>query len=219
MSKKNKKQDSSSSLINWAIGILALIALVMVVMLIGAVLKMDKGESATNNAPVVQEENKVYLGDADAPNELIYVFDYSCPWCSTWVDDMLPELNELIEDGELKLSTQSIVLLDTVSGELAKFDENVKDHYPEHYFDILGELIMDSTEIAITNDYLADLVGEYDLDSSVLFEDPEADVIELTELYQEEYDVEYVPSVILNGELIEDSFDVEYIRSVVEAEA
>lgn len=206
-----KKEDRW---ITWVIIGLVVMAVVMVAILLREVKNVEK-YSSLNVEAVAPGETLVHLGETDAPNEIIYIFDYLCPWCTVWIDEILPELEDLIDSGELKFRTQAMSLLDTASLELAEVDENLKVHYPESYFDVFTELIQDSTEMSISEDYLKALATTHDLDYDKLTQETDFDMESLTEAYQEAYDIEYVPTIIVNGERVEDSFEVEDIKALL----
>src|SRR5699024_7861693 len=61
----------------------------------------------------MENESIVYLGDEKIQNELLFVFDYSCIWCSRWIDEVFPHVKQLVDEGKIKFRTQSMVFLNT----------------------------------------------------------------------------------------------------------
>lgn len=191
-----------------------LVVVALVIFLIFQLNKDPKVDEASNSETVFNDgETVVYLGETNAQNEVLFAFDYSCPWCTTWIDEVFPEIESYIDEGEVKFRTQSLGLLNPLSLKLAEVDQNLKVHYADDYFDVFHELIMDSTEIEITDDYLEELASKYDLDNKVLLESTKLNMTNLTNQYVKEFNIESVPSIIVNGERVEDPFDLEEIEA------
>ncbi|HEX8684164.1 MAG TPA: thioredoxin domain-containing protein [Ardenticatenaceae bacterium] len=48
-------------------------------------------------------EKAYYVGDPNAPITIVEFSDYQCPFCKRWVDETLPQIGPLIEDGTVRL--------------------------------------------------------------------------------------------------------------------
>ena len=156
-----------------------------------------------------EEETLIYLGDGEAENEMIFLFDYSCPYCYEWMNEVFPIVYEKwIETGEMKFRTQSLVLLSELSLQLSKVDQNIRDHYPKLYFD----LFLANDDIHAIDDWLEDIM---DFDATLLEQDLDVDPLSVTRKYVRNFEVEYVPTVVINGEKIEDSFSIEMLEQAI----
>lgn len=152
--------------------------------------------------------------DDEETDEMIFVFDYVCPWCSVWVDEVYPEIESVLEEKHVTFKTQSMVLLSEDSLSFAKVDQNVKEFYPEQYLDYLF-VILDSllnNENQDAKFHLDKVVAEFNFDNDVILNEPKTDVLDVTEKIINEFDIEFVPTLIFNGTKIEDPFDVGEIK-------
>src|SRR5699024_9342581 len=164
----------------------------------------------------MENESIVYLGDETVKNELLFVFDYSCIWCSRWMDEVFPDVKQLVDDGEIKFRTQSMVFLNAASLELSKLDQNLKEDEPEKYFAVFTQIMNDGLkedlEQRLANHYLDELITNHQLNEQVIEAEPKIDVIHLTHNYTAELTIESVPTVVVNGEQIDDHCDIHDIE-------
>ncbi len=164
-----------------------------------------------------KEDNSVFLGDKAAPNEMIFIFDYSCPYCSIWMADYLPTVqDEWIDSGKVKFRMISVGFLNEASVRLASLDHNLQKHYPASYFDVAFDILKDSLEEDDqwgTDQYIKIVLDEHELDMDRLNDEVDIDV--KTEEIQGKYDIEFVPTVILNGEKVEDPMNLDDVESLL----
>lgn len=204
---KNKK---------WIISIIGLIF----VFAIGAIFILSSQKDNDFNTSPIEEENLVYLGNEAAENEILLVFDYSCPGCKAWVEDVLPELEEdYIQTTKAKFRMQSMVYLNDASLLLSKFDQNLKKYNESEYYQISRRIMSDAQdedqEIWGTQAYIDEIISEYDLEAKKLLQTPEIDAINVTRKYTRGLEIEVVPTVYVNGEKIEDPFNIREIASLI----
>ncbi|WP_162802212.1 DsbA family protein [Ornithinimicrobium murale] len=78
----------------------------------------------TTAEPTMSEEQKQFLldlprreaddplamGDVDAPVVIIEYADYRCPFCASWGRDVQPQLQDLVDDGTLRIEFRDRVL-------------------------------------------------------------------------------------------------------------
>lgn len=171
------------------------------------------------NTSSMADESIVYLGGESAENEILLIFDYSCIWCSRWMDEVFPIVQKLVNDHDVKFRTQSMVFLNNASLELSKLDQNIKQHQPDEYYNVFTQIMADGLandlEQLITGTYIEDILNDFQLDSEHFLAEPSPNVISLTEKYTEDWDIESVPTVIVNGVKIADPFDVKEIERLV----
>lgn len=165
-------------------------------------------------------EEKVFLGDKDAEHEIVLVFDYSCPWCKKWMDEVLPDIEEkYINTGDAVYKGQPLVLLNKNSQYMANVDYNVEKHAPEKYYEIQRKFGSDSGSIGWAKDsYVEKISKEFDIVGVKKLTDPEGmDIgIKNSRLYTRDLGVKFVPTVYVDGIKISDSFSVEEIGEVIE---
>lgn len=169
---------------------------------------------AINTDPIGDKELLVYLGNENATNEILLAFDYSCPYCHKWIREIYPSIEKFIQDGNVKLRTQSMVYLDENSLKLAKIDQNLKRYDSSHYFNVFFTLMnSDMSGDWATDAYLTNLFTQYQLDKNELYEEPKLDVINVTRKYTKALQIEGVPAVFVNGNFVENPFSLEEIQS------
>ena len=147
----------------------------------------------------------VYVGDENASNEILYIFDYECPYCHQWIDEYFSTVAEWTEEHDLKFRTQSMAFLNDNSKTLSLIDQNLKLYYPDKYFDIFVGLMKGKA--------LNQLLNEHGIELKELSKEPPVDINEVTEYYAEEFDIEYVPTIIVNGHKVKDPLSMKEIQS------
>ena len=168
----------------------------------------------------IEEETKnIYYGSETVEQELLFVFDYSCPWCKVWIDKIFPIVEaEIIEPGLAKYRSQVVVFVNPTSLKLANFDQLIKEKHPEYYYEIQLAVMRNMEQLSTISDaeideYLFDLVESYEIDTSIVSSSPSLDMVELTREFSAAYEVEYVPALYINGKKVEDAFNIEDILS------
>lgn len=165
----------------------------------------------------IENESIVYLGDETVKNELLFVFDYSCIWCSRWIDEVFPYIMQWVDDGKIKFRTQSMVFLNEASLQLSELDQNLKQEDPDKYFAVFSQIMNDGLkedlEQLLANHYLDEFIANHQLNEQDIQAEPEIDVIHLTQTYTNGLTIESVPTVVVNGEKVVDPFDIKEIES------
>lgn len=193
----------------------------MIILAIFAVYLLKEDPSSNddlfNKTYFSKQESLVYLGDDQADDEILFIFDYSCSWCHLWMDEIYPSIDELITEKDMKFRTQSIAIIDNNSLELSKFDQNIKEHYPELYFEIFNQIMADGQddgyEELLKDGYIAKIIDTFELDEDLLLADPRLDMVDLTNNYVEQLNLESVPTLVINGNIVRDPFDLDYIKN------
>lgn len=164
-------------------------------------------------------EEKVALGSG--PHEIVFVFDYSCPWCKKWMESVLPEIeSKWIETGEATFKGQPLVLLNERSQLLASVDANAEQVMPERYYTLQRHIGLDAETVEDfgTNAYVDRLAKTFDVDPAVLLA-PQVDTgIQNARLYTRDLGVEYVPTVYVNGIKLLDAFSLDEMERVMSGE-
>lgn len=172
------------------------------------------------NTTPIDDQKTVYLGEESAKNEIFLAFDYSCPACKNWMGEVLPELEEkYIETGKAKFRMQSMVYLNDASLRLSQFDQNLIRYNKDSYYEIARRIMSDAqsqNEAWGTEQYIKDIISEYDLEQETMLQDNEMDPINVTRKYTRGLGIESVPSVFVNGVKVESPFNVKEIESLID---
>ncbi|MGG0739626.1 thioredoxin domain-containing protein [Niallia taxi] len=177
----------------------------------------NKVQSLTKKINKINDNSTMlYQGNKKASNEILFVYDYSCPWCKEWEAKIYPSVVKWIDQGKVKYRNQSMVYLDDTSLLLSNFDQNLKRYYPEQYFSINQKIMLDGYKEAEnwgSIDYIKYIIKEYNLDSSKVLSKPKQDAISITREYTKSLSIEGVPSLFINGKQISNPFDLEEIKN------
>lgn len=161
-------------------------------------------------------EDKVALGEGE--HEIVFVFDYSCPWCKKWMEEVLPEIEERwLDTGEATFKGQPLVLLNEQSQLLANVDYNVERLIPDRYYEVQRAIGLDSgTDGFGTEAYARELASEFDLDADELLENHVDVGIQNSRLFTRDFGVAYVPTVYVNGIRLADAFSLDEMAQVMD---
>lgn len=161
-------------------------------------------------------EDKVALGEGE--HEIVFVFDYSCPWCKKWMEEVLPEIEERwLGTGEATFKGQPLVLLNEQSQLLANIDYNVERLIPDRYYEVQRAIGLDSgTDGFGTEAYARELASEFDLDADELLENHVDVGIQNSRLFTRDFGVAYVPTVYVDGIRLVDAFSLDEMAQVMD---
>lgn len=162
-------------------------------------------------------ENRVFLGEEDAPDEIILVLDYMCPFCKEWVEEIFTKLQEeYIDTGKAKFYSIPQVYLSKQTLALTEFTQKVEEIYPERYFDLLERIFADhGLDEWGSEEYIDGLAEEFALSG---WENVELDydVIRRTRQVTRGLDVLVVPTIYINGRMVEDRMNYDEITNLLE---
>ena len=161
-------------------------------------------------------EDKIAIGEGE--HEIVFVFDYSCPWCKKWMEEMLPEIEERwLETGEAMFKGQPLVLLNEQSQFLANVDYNVERLIPDRYYEVQRAIGLDSGSDGFgTEAYARELASEFKLDADELLENHVDVGIQNSRLFTRDFEVKYVPTVYVDGIQLVDAFSLEEMEQVMD---
>lgn len=161
-------------------------------------------------------EDKVALGEGE--HEIVFVFDYSCPWCKKWMEEVLPEIEERwIDTGEATFKGQPLVLLNEQSQLLANVDYNVERLIPDRYYDVQRAIGLDSGSDGFgTEAYARELAVEFNLNADELLENHVDVGIQNSRLFTRDFGVAYVPTVYIDGIQLVDAFSLKEMEQVMD---
>ncbi|MCT4781672.1 MULTISPECIES: DsbA family protein [Exiguobacterium] len=175
-------------------------------------------ETYTYEAYELPLAEKVALGDGK--DEIVFIFDYSCPWCKKWMESVLPEIeSRWIDTGKVSFKGQPLVLLNERSQLLASVDLNVERHMPTRYYEVQRQIGMDSgMDDFGTEAYVRRLAKTLEIDPNLLLVAHTDTGIQNARLYTRDLGVAYVPTVYVNGVKLLDAFSLEEMERVLNGE-
>ncbi|MFN4213510.1 DsbA family protein [Exiguobacterium sp.] len=178
----------------------------------------ENTETFTYEAYELPLEDKVSLGDGQ--NEIVFVFDYSCPWCKKWMEDVLPEIeSRWLDNGEVAFKGQPLVLLNERSQLLATVDANAEQLIPEQYYEFQRHIASDAEiDDYGTEAYVRRLAETFDVNAEVLLVPRVDEGIQNARLYTRDLGVDYVPTVYVNRIKLLDAFSLEEMEQVIKGE-
>lgn len=116
MASKKKKESKPQKLIVWIVSIF--------VICVAALIFLSNSTSTT--AETLKVENQPYLGQADAPVQIVEFGDYKCPICKNFHEQFVPQLQkDFVETGDAKFYFVNYSFINVDSIRSAKFAETV----------------------------------------------------------------------------------------------
>ncbi|GAA2026173.1 thioredoxin domain-containing protein [Yaniella flava] len=147
-------------------------------------------------------DDPLAIGAVDAPVVMVMFSDYQCPFCSRWTHDTLPEMQQFVDDGELRVEFRDINMYgeDSRRAATASVAAGMQDQF-EEYHDLLfpdGETLEDfSTEA------LVELAADNGLDTEQFEEDMEseqtADIVAENEELGQSIGATSTPTFLMNN--------------------
>ena len=116
MASKKKKESKPQKLIVWIVSIFV----------ICMALLMYLSSSSSTTAEALNVENQPYLGQDDAPVQIVEFGDYKCPICKNFHEGFVPQIEkDFVETGQAKFYfvNYSFIHIDSIRS--AKFSEAV----------------------------------------------------------------------------------------------
>lgn len=195
--------------------------IIVVGMIIGAIILiafLNATKSTKKNMEPVENQTLIYQGDQNADNEMLFLFDYACHWCSVWINDIYPIIkSDYIDQEELKFRTQAMVYVNDSSLQFANLDQNIKKYAESDYDQIFHQIIVDAESETNwgSEQYINDLLEIYQLDHELLLAEPDLDSIQVSRTYTRALEVDVVPTVYINGVKVEDPYDLSQIETLL----
>lgn len=112
------------------------------------------------------------MGPVDAPVGLVVFSDYQCPFCAQWSHDTLPALQELAEEGELRIEHRDVNVYGPASkrAALAAYAAAEQNRFWD-FHDALYEGGRTRSERDLSEDALIALAGALGMDTERFFAD------------------------------------------------
>ncbi|WP_215192888.1 thioredoxin domain-containing protein [Exiguobacterium sp. s7] len=195
---------------------LMLVGLILILAACSPLEAVDSTNIHTYTTYELPLEDKVALGEGE--HEIVFVFDYSCPWCKKWMEEVLPKIEERwIETGEATFKGQPLVLLNEQSQLLANVDYNVERLIPDRYYEVQRAIGLDSGSDGFgTEAYARELASEFNLNADELLENHVDIGIQNSRLFTRDFGVAYVPTVYVDGIQLVDAFSLEEMEKIMD---
>lgn len=169
--------------------------------------QQETGQTETLPAELVDEvirrdaEDPLAIGSTDAPVVMVMFSDYQCPFCARWTEETLPELQPMVDDGDLRIEFRDVNMYgedsrraaraSVAAAEQGKFSEYHAELFPE------GEILSDYSAEALT-----DIAGEMGMDAEQFETDMESEktteIVDTNEQLGQELGAFSTPSFIVN---------------------
>jgi protein-disulfide isomerase len=94
------------------------------------------GQAVKVNIKDVQTQGQPFIGNPDAPVTMAFWFDYQCPFCKKFEDEVMPQLYDTyVQTGKLKIVFMDFQFLgqDSLTG--AEFGRAMWEAYPDKFYD------------------------------------------------------------------------------------
>jgi protein-disulfide isomerase len=154
-----KKSSSSSAWVFWIIGIITL----------GVVVYLFTADHNQDSETAISYKNQPYLGDKDAPVNILEFGDYKCPVCKNFNESFFPIIDkELIQTGKVKFYFINYPFINVDSKRSAQFGEIVYKELGNDTFWKFHKLLYKKqpedqsleTKDIFTQDFLLKTLGE-----------------------------------------------------------
>lgn len=209
---------------------LVIYTLILVGLIVLLVVVSEKSKEATVNITFDEPpslDGQPVLGDPNAKVSIVEFGDYKCPSCKQWNERIFPQLKEEYIDAGLANFAFINTLFQGEESYLASLaaeavwaqDEEAFWTYHEALFNkqpaqqqiipwVTKELLLEVAQNYTSDIDLAQL--EVDLDQEKYIDQLEEDM----QLVQD-YNIEFTPSIIINGTLVKDPFDYDEIKGLI----
>lgn len=167
-------------------------------------------------------DDPMALGDVDAPVTMVMYFDYLCAHCQTFDIETMPELQQYVDSGVLRIEARDLVLFgdEAVTAALGARAAANQDEYWTFHSALMAERHVPDAGV-VTPDHLEALAQELDLDLEQFRTDlADADGAAWNELVRDgtevlEFAAPSTPLFVINGVLIEGAVPTEEFVDVI----
>lgn len=212
---------------------IAVILTSVIFALLVALVVLNNKNSESNEGEIFDKqpniEGQPVLGGASAPITVVEFGDFKCPSCKAWGETIFPQLeSDYIDTGKVKFSYINVLFHgeESTLGSLAA--ESVYKQSPDVYWGFHKALFEEQPNenhdtLWITEEKIIEIANTIpNIDVEKLKKDIEdqSDIEKVnkdTKLV-EEFNVQFTPSIMVNGTMLEDPFDYEAIKKLIDKE-
>lgn len=188
--------------------------------------------AATGPSPEVAElmmglqrrdaDDPLAVGDVDAPVVMIEYADYRCPYCARFELETRPQLQDLVDDGTLRIEFRDFVIFGEESHAVAVAVRAAAEQGAEHGLAYQEAVFARSTtgEATLTQDdliALAEEVGVPDVEAfTAALDDPElAAAVDADTAEARSLGLSSTPTFLVNTAVVQGAESAEHFRGVV----
>ncbi|OLT23458.1 hypothetical protein BJF81_10995 [Ornithinimicrobium sp. CNJ-824] len=188
--------------------------------------------AATGPSPEVAElmmglqrrdaDDPLAVGDVDAPVVMIEYADYRCPYCARFELETRPQLQDLVDDGTLRIEFRDFVIFGEESHAVAVAVRAAAEQGAEHGLAYQETAFARSTsgEATLTQDdliALAEEVGVPDVEAfTAALDDPElAAAVDADTAEARSLGLSSTPTFLVNTAVVQGAESAEHFRGVV----
>ncbi|MGM7700309.1 DsbA family protein [Pseudalkalibacillus sp. Hm43] len=186
----------------------------------------DQAESAQPGQEIeVSYENQPTVGEEDAPVKLVEFFDFKCPHCASFAQQVYPQIKaDFIDTGKASMTFINKPFLAPDSFTAALVGEAVYEQNPDAFIQYYDAVLANQGEMSepwATEEFLFDLVEKNvdGIDVDQLKEDIDNETI--NQRVEEDRDmsaqVESTPTVLVNGKMVELDYEGSIKPAIEEA--
>jgi len=169
--------------------------------------QQDAEQAETLPAELVDEvirrdpDDPLAIGSTDAPVVMVMFSDYQCPFCARWTEESLPEMQQFVDDGDLRIEFRDVNMYGEDSRRAARASVAAAEQgqFTEYHAQLFpkGDTLSDYSAEALT-----DIADEMGMDTEQFEADMESEktteTIDTNEQLGQELGAYSTPAFIVN---------------------
>lgn len=218
--KQSQKQPSNVP----AIVFFSISAVVIVAVLVFMMIGNDPTTESVSSYDFTYD-GQPFIGDENAPIKIVEFFDYKCPACKHFAEEVLPQLKEdFIDKGDVQLFYMNFPILGDDSYTAAEVGEAIyaqeREAFQTYYETLFAEQ-QDESKRWATKNFLMKFVEDHlpEIDLAQLEKDLEentyAQAVEEDQIVGENAGVSATPTLFINGKEFRNWSDYEAIKEEI----
>ncbi|MCR2822413.1 DsbA family protein [Lederbergia panacisoli] len=210
---------------------IVMMTVVIFAIIIALVLVFSNKDKSQDQAKVNLNklENQPMIGNEHAPVSIVEFGDYKCPSCKAWGEKVFPQLKEeFIDSGKANLTYINVLFHGKESVLAALASESVFKQDPDSFWAFHKGLFdaqpasQNHDEQWVTTDTLVEIAKAYA--PNIDFEEYKKDIdqegtleeVTIDDELVKEVNIQYTPTIVINGVMLNDPFDYEAIAAEIE---
>ena len=146
-------------------------------------------------------DDPLAVGETDAPVVMVMFSDYQCPFCGRWTEETLPEMQQFVDDGDLRIEFRDVNMYGedsrrAASAAVAAAEQGEFTDYHARLFEG-GETLDDFSAEALT-DIATDMGMDAEQFQADMDSEKTAEIVQINEQLGQELGATSTPSFIIN---------------------